>query len=201
MNYGDVKTYLRDLINRTDLTDTRASQFIQQAQDRLERLLRPSFLQRFVSFTLNGTSGDFRVPVDFLELCDLFTEEGELRRVDVTEWLRHDNGSGTPRVFIQTGHDLRVRPIPAADQTINLRYYGVEPELVTPTDENYWTTAAVDALVYAAASLAGDFYEDERLARFEEKFQSALGELKDQQFAEDFSGAMSLSPAYRFPED
>jgi hypothetical protein len=71
MNYGEVKTYVRSLINRTDLTDALAVQFIQQAQDRLERLARPSFLQRFVSFTLDGTGGDFRVPVDFLELIDL----------------------------------------------------------------------------------------------------------------------------------
>lgn len=201
MNYGDVKTYLRSLVNRTDLTDASASQFVQQAQDRLERLLRPSFLQRFVDFTLDGTSGDFKVPADMLELCDLFTDDGELTRVDVTEWLRHDNAVGIPRVFIQTGHELRMRPFPAAAVPIYLRYYGVEPELVTPVDENYWTLSSVDALVYAAASLAGDFYEDERLMRFEEKFQSALAELKDQQHSEDFSGPMAISPAYRFDAD
>jgi hypothetical protein len=115
MNYGEVKTYVRSLINRTDLTDALAVQFIQQAQDRLERLARPSFLQRFVSFTLDGTGGDFRVPADLLELMDIYTDHGELSRVDVPVWLKVCANVGCPKVFIQTGHDIRMRPYPDAD--------------------------------------------------------------------------------------
>lgn len=201
MNYGEVKTYVRSLINRTDLTDTLAVQFIQQSQDRLERLTRPAFLQRFVEFTLDGTGGDFRVPSDFIELIDLYTDHGELSRVDVSQWLKVPNTSGCPRVFIQTGHDIRMRPYPDAETTVYLRYYGVEPELVVDADDNYWTRAAVDAFVYGAVALAADYYEDERLQGFEAKFQSALQEIRDQQLAEDFSGRMSIAPAYCYPED
>lgn len=201
MNYGEVKTYVRSLINRTDLTDALAVQFIQQSQDRLERLARPSFLQRFVEFTLDGTGGDFRVPSDFLELIDLYTDDGELNRVDVPRWLKVCNNLGCPQVFIQTGHDIRMRPYPPADKTIYLHYYGVEPELVVDADENYWSRAALDALVYGAVALAADFYEDERLQGFEAKFQSSLQELEDQQLTEDFSGRLSIDPAYCYPED
>ena len=201
MNYGETKTYLRALVNRTDLTDALAIQFLQQAQDRLERMARPSFLQRLVTFSLNGAGGDFRVPSDYLELIDLFTDNGELQRVDVREWLRHDAGSGIPRVFIQTGHELRMRPFPSADTTIYLRYYGTEPELVTDEDENYWTISSVDALVYAAAALAGDYFEDERLGQFEQRFQASLEAILAQQWDEDFSGPMSVAPAYRLDQD
>lgn len=201
MNYGEVKTYLRTLINRTDVTDALAVQFIQQAQDRLERLLRTSFLQKLSSFTLDGTGGDFRVPTDYLEHIALYTDNGQVRRVPISEWLRNDDAQGTPCVFVQTGHIIRMRPWPDADTTVYLHYYGTEPELTTDVDENYWTLAAVDALCYAAAALAGDYYEDERLGRFEERFQTALAELKDQQLGEDFSGPMSVSPAYRLDTD
>lgn len=201
MNYGEVKTYVRSLINRTDLTDALAVQFIQQSQDRLERLARPSFLQRFVSFTLDGTGGDFRLPADLLELIDLYSDCGEMSRVDVSQWLTVDSGAGTPRVFLQTGHDIRMRPVPSADTTLYLSYYGVEPELTVDADDNYWSRATVDALAYGAVALAADFYEDERLAGFEQKFQIALQEIKDQQLSEDFSGRMSVAPAYCYPED
>lgn len=201
MNYGEAKTYLRSLINRTDVTDALAIQFIQQAQDRLERLLRPSFLVRWVDFTLDGTGGDFRVPNDYLELIELYHDDGQLSRVDVAEWLRYPSTLGCPQVFIQTGHDIRMRPYPDAARTLYLGYYGTEPELVDDSDENYWTLSAVDALVYGAAALAGDYFEDERLARYEDKFQSALAEMKDQQLAEDFSGPMSVTPAYTYPSD
>lgn len=201
MNYGELKTYVRSLINRTDLTEDLAVQFIQQAQDRLERLARPAFLQKFVEFTLDGTGGDFRVPEDMLELIDIYTDNGELERVDVSKWLTVDSGVGTPTVFVQTGHAIRMRPVPDADTTIYLLYYGVEPELVVDADENYWTRATVDALAYASAALAADYYEDERLQGFEAKFQASLSEIKDQQLAEDFSGRMSIAPAYSYPED
>lgn len=201
MNYGELKAYVRSLINRTDLTDARAVQFIQQSQDRLERLARPSFLQRFVTFTLDGTSGDFRVPIDYLELIDLFTDNGELSRVDVSQWLKQPNQVGVPKVFLQTGHDIRMRPYPDDATTIYLNYYGVEPELVVDADENYWSRATLDAFAYGAAALAADFFEDERLAGFEQKFQLSLQEIADQQLAEDFSGRMSIAPAYCYPED
>jgi hypothetical protein len=201
MNYGELKTYVRSLINRTDLTDALAVQFIQQSQDRLERLARPSFLQRFVSFTLDGTSGDFRLPTDFLELIDLYTDNGPLNRVDVAQWLKVYSGAGCPQVFLQTGHDMRMRPIPDATTTLYLHYYGLEPELVTDVDENYWTRATVDALTYGAVALAADYYEDERLQGFEAKFQNSLQEIQDQQLTEDFSGRLSIAPAYCYPED
>lgn len=201
MNYGDVKTYVRSLINRTDLTDALAAQFIQQSQDRLERLARPSFLQRFVTFTLDGTSGDFRVPEDLLELAELYTDHGQVNRVDLRTWLRAYDGQGCPKVFLQTGHNIRMRPYPDSATTIYLLYYGTEPDLVADTDENYWSRAALDGLVYGAVALAADYYEDERLGSFEEKFQSALQELADQQFNEDMSGHPAISPAYVYPQD
>jgi hypothetical protein len=201
MNYGELKTYVRSLINRTDLTDALAVQFIQQSQDRLERKLRPSFLQRYVSFTLDGTGGDFQVPSDYLELSDLYTDHGKLSRVDVTRWLQHPNEVGVPKVFQQTGHVIRMRPFPDAATTVYLNYYGVEPELVVDADENYWSRSTVDAFAYGAVALAADYFEDERLAEFENKFQVSIAEIEDQQLSEDFSGGMSIAPAYTYPED
>lgn len=211
MNYGELKTYVRSLINRTDLTDALATQFIQQAQDRLERwpqidplkhAPRPSFLQKLVSFTLDGTGGDFRVPTDFLEIVDLYTEDGgEMQRVDTSEWLRHTDNLGSPAVFVQTGHVIRMRPWPSDETTVYMLYYGTDSELVTDEDQNEWTISAVDAFAYGAASLAADYYEDERLMRFEQKFRDSLSELQDQAIAEDLAGPMSIGPAYRFDCD
>lgn len=201
MNHGELKTYVRTLINRTDLTDPLVVQFIQQAQDRLERLLRPSFLQRFLAFSLDGTGGDFRVPNDFLKMIDLYTDLGKIKRKDVAQWLQQPALLGTPEVFIQTGHDIRMRPFPSATTTIYLHYYGTEPELVVDADSNFWTTSTVDAFAYAAVALAADFFEDDRLAGFEAKFQLSKSEIEDQQEDEDTSGSTEISPAYSYPED
>lgn len=201
MQYAEIKAALIGLINRSDMTDDLASQFINLAQIRLERILRPSFMQRFVSFSTNGNDGVFRVPADYLELISVFTDNGEMRRVGMMEWLRHPNSAGVPRCFIQTGHEVRMRPLPQSTDTIYLRYFGCEPILVNDTDTNQWSLCATDALLYGAAEYAADHFEDERLQRFSDRFTVAATELKEQQVDEDFSGPMSLQSTYAYPDE
>lgn len=201
MTFAQLKAKLRGLINRSDMTDELATDFIRQSQIRLERLLRLSFMQKFVQFTPPRADGVFRVPLDYLELVDLFTDHGQLERVDTSSYLRQPAAPGTPRVFMQTGHDIRMRPFPATTDTMFLRYYGCEAQLVEDTQTNNWTICAQDALLYGAAEYAADYYEDERLPRFAGRFEQAVTELSDQQQQEDFSGPMSIAPAYTFPSE
>lgn len=183
------------------MTDELSEYFIRMAQVRLERLLRLSFMQKFVSFSVTRDDGVFRVPIDYLELIDLFSPDGELERVDMTRYLKHSPSPGTPKVFVQTGHDIRMRPYPATTDTLYLRYFGCEPPLADPLDTNQWAVCASDALIYGAAEYAADHFEDERLGRFSSRFKEAITELLDQQQQEDFSGPMSIQPTYQYPGD
>jgi hypothetical protein len=201
LNYGQLKTYLKDLINRSDITDALVVQFITQSKVRIERRLRLSTMSHVVSFTLDGTTGSWKLPPDFLELIELYSDQGELERVDTTTYLRTLATQGIPRVFTQTGADMRMRPIPSAETTMYLSYYRSLPDLVLDEDQNLWSSAAVDCLTYGAAEVAGDYYEDERLQRYAAKFEATLAELEDQQFREDFSGPMRIQPAYFYPSD
>lgn len=196
MNYAEIKTYLRSLVNRSDFTDDLLSQFIAQSQTRIERQLRTTAMEKFVEFT-PGTDR-FTVPGDMLEISDLWCNDQELERVDTSRYLRTLASVGTPEVFIQTGHSILMRPTPTTDAVMFMRYYASQPHLIDDTDTNIWSVSAIDALVYGAAELAGDFYEDERLSRYAEKFNVALMELKDQALAEDFAGPMAIQPAYRY---
>lgn len=201
MTYAELKAKLRGLINRSDMSDDLAAGFLRQSQIRLERLLRLSFMQKFVTFNPPRDDGVFRVPIDYLELIDLFTEYGQLSRVDTSSYLRQPAALGTPVLFIQTGHDLRMRPYPALTDTLYLRYFGCEPQLEEEGQTNQWSLCASDALLYGAAEYAADHYEDERLPRFAQRFATAVTELTDQQQQEDFSGPLSIAPAYTYPED
>ncbi|MGE8142278.1 phage adaptor protein [Novosphingobium sp. NPDC080210] len=201
MTYAEIKAQLRGLINRSDMTDELAASFIKMAQMRLERVLRLSFMQKFVSFSTAQADGVFRVPVDYLELIDIFTDNGELERVDMGLYLKTPASGGIPRVFVQTGHDFRMRPAPATTDTVYLRYYAAEPALVTDSDTNHWTVSTPDALLYAAAEYAADHFEDERLPRFAERYGICAQELQEQQQQEDFSGPMRIQPAYSYPAE
>jgi len=196
MNYAALKAQLRSLINRSDMTDELAANFVRLAQVRLERLLRTSFMQRFVTFNPPTSNGVVRLPVDYLELMNLFHDDGELERVDMGRYLKRQAITGVPTVFVQTGHELRMRPFPSTDSTMYLQYYGCEPVLKDDLDRNQWSEAAADALIYGAAAMAADHFEDERQDRFESRFTNAVTELRDQQIQEDFSGPMSIQPTY-----
>jgi hypothetical protein len=211
MNYLEARTYLRSLINRTDFSDDLAKQFIQQSQDRLERwpqidplkyAPRPSFMDKLVSFTLDASAnGAFLLPNDFLEMQTLYTEDNcgghEMARVPLDQLTQIPGTAvGTPCRFTQIGGQIRMRPVPLATTTIYLRYYGTAAPLNVDTDENEWSVSCIDALVYGAAELAADHFEDERLPRFAQRFKEALGEIQDQTLNEQFSGPMAIAPAY-----
>lgn len=196
MNFGQLKTKVINLINRTDFTPALAAEFIQQAQVRIERTLRTTAMEKMVYF--NAVDGAFRLPTDFLELADLWYDDTEVERSDTRTWLKYPETIGRPKVFIQTGNDIRMRPWPADDDTLYMRYYAAQPQLEVDGDENVWTYAATDALVYGAAEYACEYFEDERIDRFSARFDKSMVELVDQSTQEDFSGPMRIAPAYDY---
>jgi len=207
MNYGELKTALRELINRKDITDTLAARFINQGQETLERwpqvdplkmAPRPKFLERLHSTT--ATNGVIQLPADYLEAMELYSDQGELDKVETRTFLKLPVTQGRPTAYLRVGNELRVRPLPAEDETFHLSYYGREPTLRYDGDANAWTEQAPLALIYQAAELAADHFEDERLARFAAKATELLLALQDDALAEAFSGAMSLQPAYTYAD-
>ncbi|API58453.1 hypothetical protein BSL82_03350 [Tardibacter chloracetimidivorans] len=200
MNYGELKSYLQSLINRTDITDTLAGQFIKQSIDRLQRVSRPQFMERTQQYTADGTN-TLVLPSDYVELANLYTSQGELEQIDMREFVNTTEYVGTPRYFVRVGANIKLKPTPEEGTEITLHYYGTEPDLLNSTDENGWSVSAVDAVVYGAAELAGDFYEDDRTQRFAQKYATALAELQEQIINDSFSGPLSIRPAYSFQDD
>jgi hypothetical protein len=210
MNFGAIRSAFRALINRKDITDQLAAQFINQTQDRLERwpqanplkhAPRPGFLEKTVRFNIaDDDDGAFTVPTDFLAAKDMWTDYGVIEEVARGAFVATSAGAGCPSVYVKTGRRVEVRPVPAADQDLYLSYFAAQPILALDGDENAWSHSAPEALIYGAAELAADFYEDERLDRFAAKFLGALSDLQDQTLAEAFAGPMRVQPSYSYPD-
>src|SRR3546814_19897982 len=81
---------------------------------------------------------------------------------DLRRFLKTSREGTTPLVFVKIRGQYKLRPEPAADTIVSLHYYGSEDTMVSDEDENSWAKAAEDAVLYGAAELAADFYEDER---------------------------------------
>ncbi|API58524.1 hypothetical protein BSL82_03715 [Tardibacter chloracetimidivorans] len=194
MNFGELKDDLIALINRKDLTPARAGRFINRAVDRLERNVRLPFMERLVEYTITD-SPDIDLPTDFLELANLYVDDVELEQVDMRRFLTWTKYGLTPKVFVKIRGQYKFRPEPAEGTVVSLHYYGAEDRMVTDADENMWAQAAEDAVLYGAAELAADFYEDERLSRFADKSAECAAELTAQGISDAFAGPMSVAPA------
>ena len=202
MNFGELKTYLTTLINRKDVPNALAGQFINQSIDRLTRNLRTPFMERVAVYLSTSDQATVAIPSDFLEAINAYTDTGTLTQVAMGRFLQTTaGGPGTPTSYCKVAADLKLKPSLAANTNLSLHYYGWDTPLVTDTDTNNWSTSCVDAVVYGAAELAADFYEDDRLTRFAQKYIACVMEIKEQAEADAFAGPMAIAPSAYYNDD
>ena len=202
MNFGELKTYLTNLINRKDVPKDLAGQFINQSINRLAKVVRPPFLQKALTYNFPTGTDALAIPTDFIELMNLYNAETELEQVDMGHLvkLRVVGGSGAPRYFTKIAGQFLLYPPLEANTPIILNYYRATDNLVADADENGWTITAVDAVVYGAAELAADYYEDDRVDRFSTKYATALVELQNQVYEDQWSGPLAVQAAYGYQD-
>lgn len=193
MKFGDVKKELRALINRKDFDLERAGLYVRLAVERLESNLRLPFMERLTTYTDTGC--ELILPADFLELVDIYTPSGRIEQTGMEKFLNSPDSGGVPSKFVKAAGVYLLRPAPSPAVPVWLHYYATLPPLQTDTDENPWTCAGYAAVLYGAAELAADFYEDERLGRFAEKYATAWQELDNQSQRDVWSGPITMGSA------
>jgi len=72
MNKGELRSHIKDVMNRTDLTDALTDTFIEQTLSRIQRLLRIPSMERTATQTVAGGYDGFVVPNNFLEIISIF---------------------------------------------------------------------------------------------------------------------------------
>jgi hypothetical protein len=195
MSFGKLKTRLKALINRKDLTDELAGDFITQAIADLERDLRIGAMETVLEQTAwDGVKNALILPGTFLETINLFTDTHELVQVDLAEWLAMDDQGGDPTHYVPIAGRYLLRPTPAVGSKVYLHCYVQAQPLAVDEDENVWTRSGFNACLYTAAALAGDFYqmEDEYASRFSTKAQAYVEAIAGQDLNEKWSGRLSI---------
>ena len=198
MNFGKLKTALRGLINRTDLSDQLAGDFVVRAISDLERGLRLGPMERVLeTLPFNGTTNFISIPSDYLETIDVFTDEGELVQVDKSQFLREPT-TGAPRVFSKLADRWVIRPTPASGQVLYVHHYAQSTAFAVDTDANVWATACFNATLYTAADLAADYFqlEDAVVSRFRAKASDYVEAIRAQALDEAMSGPITMSRPY-----
>jgi len=202
MNYGDIKTHFEALLNRSDITPTLTTNFIDQGIARIQRQLRTPLNENIVTYTITTQTPLVTVPNDFLEIISLYFGGSELNRIPVAKFrpLANNPVTGNPTVFNRQQQDLQLWPQPTSG-TLTLYYYGEFAPMVLNTDENALAAVASDLIIYAALTYAADYYLDERGQLFEDKYNQFLAELQQQGDDQELNGGtQSIQPAYSYAD-
>lgn len=203
MNYGEVKTHFKALLNRSDVTPVLTSTFIDQGIARIQRQLRTPLNEKKADYTFSASSSSITLPNDFLEIISVYIDQYELTRISMSDYraLQSSTTVGTPVHFVREQEKLLLYPKPQTG-TLSLYYYSEFPALVDDTDTNKLTKVASDLIIYSALTFAADYYLDDRAEIFETKFNQFFNELQEQANDQELNGGpQALYTRYNFGDD
>jgi hypothetical protein len=203
MIYSDLKSHFNDLLNRSDITSSLTTRFIDQGISRIQRSLRTPMSERVLEITINSKTESMTLPSDFLEIISLYHSNKELQRIPMSRYRELTDGihEGKPQYFARQAEKLFLFPQPT-DGTLVLYYHGEFPPLSADTDENVLTQSAPDLVIYAGLTYAADFYLDARSELFEAKYTQFLTELQSQADDQELQGStQAIQPAYRYNDE
>ena len=200
MNYGELKTHFEALLNRSDITASLTTTFIDQGISRVQRQLRTPLNENKSDYTITGTQKSVTLPTGFLEIISLYQDKHELSRITMNRYreLQKQGQTGIPQFFCREQQKLLLYPSPTSG-TLTLYYYGEFPALSADSDTNNLTTVCPDLVIYAALTYAADYYLDERGAIFEQKYNQFLAEIQEQSNDQELNGGTQvIQPAYNY---
>tara|TARA_B100002019_G_C21144962_1_gene535200 strand:- start:33 stop:662 length:630 start_codon:yes stop_codon:yes gene_type:complete len=204
MNKGELRSHIKDVMNRTDLTDALTDTFIEQTLSRIQRLLRIPSMERTATQTVAGGYDGFVVPNNFLEIISIRSQGNQAcTRMEYSDFVALSNVEGTPTKFSREPATNRflLHPIPSSGTVLELKYYAEFTALTTDASTNEISNIGEDLVTYGALSYAADYFIDERKQLFEGSFQNYLTEIKTQSIDEAFAGGnLSISGAYQYTD-
>lgn len=204
MNKGQLRAHFKALLNRSDCTDALADTFIDQAQARIQRLLRVPSQEAQINYSANTSTGlqSFQLPNDLLEIINISYDGQALVRVPFHELVagQKTGALGKATSFARQRATILLHPQPTSG-IVTLDYYGEFPPLVNDTDTNGLTSTASDLFTYVALTYAADYFLDERGTLFEQKSAQFLAELQSHADAAEQSGANQVvRPTHRYDD-
>ena len=202
MNYGEVISHFKNVINRSDISDDLAKTFLRNGISRIQRQLRTAMNERIAEFSFVDPTAYIVLPADFLELISLTFGGTSVDRVPISVFKKMSahQETGVPHYFTREQEKLLIYPTPDKG-TIELYYYAEFDQLEDEADTNALITVAPDLVIYAGLTYAADYYLDDRVDVFTDKYNSFLLEVQEQANDQELNGGpLTLQPTYAFQD-
>lgn len=190
-DYASLKTSIAGFLHRSDLT-TMIPEFIADGERRIYDDLRVKQME--TAFTATMVAGEATVPDDLLEWQWLYIDATPLRKLarrDLEWIITHYRGEvGPPSYFARNSDKLIFGPSPDAQYNLLGSYYKRLAALSDSNTSNWLITDAPELIRYAALCEAAPYLQDdERIAIWEGKYQTAKNRIERTEKREQFSGS------------
>lgn len=200
MNYGQIRTQFKALLNRSDCTDALADTFISQGISRSQRLLRIKDQEKTLATTMTSPTTTVTVPTDLIETITLDVDGRYLTFLTPQRFKELDyTFAGVPEYWTRIGNTISFKPEPSDGQVITLYYYGAFAPFVSDATETALAASAPELFIYGGLVYASDYFLDDRKGAFEERYQAIATELQNQ--TTGLEGGVQVSPAYSYGDD
>lgn len=200
----EMRTKIKDYVNRSDLTDANLNDFINTAIRRAERDARRSlnYMKQKTTGTLTADAMTLTLPSDYRELEALYVlRENDDRYYKMIKkrmnsafltypYTATDGGFPDQVAVDFKNSNFILRPTPDRAYTYHLYYWGYSTALSADADTHWIMTNHEEIIKYGALREA-EFWRmnDERAVMWDSLFKSELKTLQDKEIVEAISGS------------
>ena len=187
--FGSLKAMIRRVLDRQDISEDDLSFGIYSAFQRIQRVARLPSMEVTQTFTQPAGRDYFPVYDNLLELKHVLVDAGPLEMKSLDWLVAQPAYQGPPKYFARSDEIYQLYPVPAEDIDITVIYYAEWDKISLDASTNNLVLTAFDVLLYGALSVLGELYDDERVPKWEQRFQQETLELANQAMAQEFGGS------------
>jgi hypothetical protein len=186
--FGSLKTMVKTILDRQDITDDLLKFGVYTAFQRIQRVARLPSME--VTETFIQPVRDW-IPVfdNMVEVKHLIGPNGVLERKSLDYISTLPAQVGEPKYFCRSDEIWQLWPTPEAELELTMIYYAEFDQMLLDSETNNTIIIAFDVLLYGALSVLGELYVDERVPQWEQRFQQEVGELVNQAMEQEMSGS------------
>jgi len=183
MNYGELKTQVREYLHRSSVTDTQIAAFTDKARRRIGRDLETAENEGSIGLS-DWSGGAWTVALDerFSKVRNVLwvpvpgnIERYMLQSGSVSEISIYSLLTGDPQVYLLRNRAIQVYPKPADGTQVTVNFWIYPAELVSDTDTNEVLTTYPTVYLNACMAEANIWLRDfEGYGTFREIYQAEV---------------------------
>ncbi len=183
-SYSTLKTSIANWLNRSDLTDEIADDFIVLTEADLNSKLRIRKMVTQTTITIDSETES--LPTGFLQVRNFYILSGG------TDQLRGTSTSGTPEVYTILGDTFRFSPKPDTSYTGYINYYKKFDALSVTNTSNWILTDHPAIYLYGSLYHAANFLggiEPGQAQQWQQMYATAMERLERNDREDQYSGS------------